>query len=439
MNLQNFAKNRLFFFKHRAKFFLKNWLFMPFLAAFLFSLPLYINIFTYHFGAFSPLLSCIFALLSIYIFLTINKNFAFLFGFFVGILWFYWVGLSFRFTNVVWLGILAVIFVAFVYGILFYLSLFFRNPFIRAGFLCIFSKIVILGFDWFVPDSLLAFSAFGVDKMTFCAIVFILAIFIFMRKKWRFFVLAGLIFCLDFSGLKAISSQNPSSIIHIENLAIKISQTDISQHDKWNKASLKAQIDEVYGIINSAIDSKFSAVILPEMALPLNILDTKNSFLLSQLKALSHKITIILGAPRFDGKQIFNSTFVFENGNFSFADKIYLAPFGEYMPVPQIAFDVFSKISGLKYSSNFDRSNLTPQNLAISNIHFRNAICYEATTRAIYEDARFIIATSNNAWFKPSIEPILQMTLIKYYARLYGSIVLLSANGSKSLIIDSNI
>ena len=43
-----------------------------------------------------------------------------------------------------------------------------------------------------------------------------------------------------------------------------------------------------------------------------------------------------------------------------------------------------------------------------------------------------VIVTSNNAWFVPSIEPILQKILCKYYARLHNSTILHATNLSKA-------
>ncbi|MDU9800000.1 apolipoprotein N-acyltransferase, partial [Helicobacter pylori] len=49
------------------------------------------------------------------------------------------------------------------------------------------------------------------------------------------------------------------------------------------------------------------------------------------------------------------------------------------------------------------------------------------------------IVMSNNAWFSPSIEPTLQRTLLKYYARRYGKIILHSTNFSTSYILNPSL
>ncbi len=46
-----------------------------------------------------------------------------------------------------------------------------------------------------------------------------------------------------------------------------------------------------------------------------------------------------------------------------------------------------------------------------------------------------MIATSNNAWFTPSIEPTLQKLLLKYYAKKYDVTIFHSINGSENYTI----
>ncbi|MCI7485438.1 MAG: apolipoprotein N-acyltransferase, partial [Helicobacter sp.] len=66
----------------------------------------------------------------------------------------------------------------------------------------------------------------------------------------------------------------------------------------------------------------------------------------------------------------------------------------------------------------------------------RVGICYEATHSKLYEDyPNVVLAISNNAWFYPSIEPVMQRMLMKYYARKNNSFVLHAANMSKSFVL----
>ncbi len=426
----NMPKISIFTADNKILYIAKNWIFFPLLFAVIFSLPLYINIIAYKQNIYFPYVNTILALIAVFTFININKRFRYLFGFFVAILWFYWVGLSFRFTEVPYFFFISAIFVAIVYGFVFWVALFFQNPIFRALTLSLLSYLVILGFDWFVPDILFAFSVFKVDKISFAIIVFTIAIISFKPLKFfRFFAIFLFAIVIDFNTRE----------VTLPSTKILLTQTDISQHEKWQQNNFNAIINYNLNLIQNAINNGYDIVVLPETAIPvvLNIDIHRN--IRQQLLHMSKNIDIVVGAQRKDKFKYYNSTFIFSNGKYTFADKVFLAPFGEYNPMPDFALDVFYKISGVRYAG-FDKSSAKPKNIVAGNLIFRNAICYEATTKMAYEDdPKYMMLISNNAWFKPSIEPILQMTLIKYYSRLHKTIVFLSANGSKSGIITPNI
>lgn len=399
----------------------------------LFSLPLYLNIWIYATNSYLPYINSLFALLSVFVFINIDKKLRFLFGFFVGILWFYWTGMSFRFTDAPYFMWFAIICMGVGYGILLYFALFFNTKIFRAITLSLVGYVSILGFDWFVPDSLFAFSVFRVDKIAFIAIIIAM---ILLSTKWLkihkirlFTALFLLLFAIDMNSQK----------IELPTTNINLTQTHIAQNLKWDAQKINEVLRNNFQLIEGAINNGYDIVVLPETAFPMVLNTQNNQAIIDELLRLSHRITIVAGAQRVDNNGHYNSTYVFEKGILTFADKVFLAPFGEYMPIPKFFIDIFSKISGIQYAV-FDKSKAQTQNITAKNLVFRNAICYEGTTRAIYKDnPKLVMLISNNAWFEPSIEPILQMTLIKYYARLHQSIVYHSTNGSKAGIISPNI
>ena len=111
-----------------------------------------------------------------------------------------------------------------------------------------------------------------------------------------------------------------------------------------------------------------------------------------------------------------------------------LVPFGEYIPLPKFARQIINEtfFSG---ASDFIGAD-APTDFVIKGVKFRNAICYEATCQEIYEgEVDYVIAMSNNAWFKPSIEPTLQKLLMRYYGRKNGVSIYHSANWSGTGVI----
>ena len=126
---------------------------------------------------------------------------------------------------------------------------------------------------------------------------------------------------------------------------------------------------------------------------------------------------------------------MFDKGDIKVAHKVVLVPFGEAVPLPAKIRDIINDTfyGGAKdYETAKEATTFT-----IKGEKFRNAICYEATTDKVYEnlDTNYVIATSNNAWFTPSIEPTLQKLLLKYYAKKYNLVIYSVTNKSKSGII----
>lgn len=426
----NQPKNNIFNAENKIRYIAMHWISIPIILAFIFSLPIYLNYYTYLNEEYFPYINSFFALIAIYTYINIDKRYSFAFGFFIGIFWFYWIGLSFRYTNSPYLAYIIPIIISIIYGVLLWFALIFNNKIFRAITISLISYVVIFGFDWFVPDIMLSFSVFKVDKIYFVAIVTIITIISIKQLKiFRFLAIFLLFFTIDFDINKT----------RIPNERIMLTQTNIQQNIKWDSKSLNNIVNYNINLIQNAINNNYEIVVLPETAFPFILNMELYKDVISKLKELSHRITIITGAQRYEQFRIYNTTYIFSNGNYTFADKIFLAPFGEYMPIPGFIADFFSKVFNITYFT-FDKQNKNPVNISAGRLIFRNAICYEATTKMAYRDnPKYMMLISNNMWFKPSSEPVLQMMLIKYYARLHNTVVFHSANGSKSGIITPNV
>ena len=153
----------------------------------------------------------------------------------------------------------------------------------------------------------------------------------------------------------------------------------------------------------------------------------RNKILLAKILEYSYDITIVAGSLVHENGNSYNVTYMMQDGKYTVAKKLVLVPFGEYIPLPKFAQKIINDtfFSGQSDFLTADK----PTDFTIKGETFRNAICYEATCQEIYEgDVKFVIATSNNAWFAPSIEPTLQNLLMRYYARKNGVTIYHSAN-----------
>lgn len=423
---------------------LKMRVLMGFLLAVIFLIPVYgVGFFIYEgFEKIAVIFGSLFGLLSIWIYLFIPRRLRFWFGFFVGLGLFYWTGLSFRFSPMEFLIPFVMIFVGIVYGVIFYFSLFYRHYIWRFFTLMILSYIHPFGFDWLVVESFFSYSIFGVDKLSFFLLIAGVLVLWRLKGYYKFVGIFLLILAVNWSHIRDNSNEwknhlsiNASSPIK-GKLNLEVSTTNVPQSQKWQQENMNTIFQDNLKIISNAIENGKNVVILPETAFPFVL---NKSFALDVLKELSQNITIIAGGMREDSDgEIYNSIYIIQNGDFSYIDKVVLAPFGEKIPLPEFLAKPLRKVffgEEIKL-----QSAKKPGNIKIGEEIFRGAICYEGTSAIMYEDKpKYVIVISNNAWFVPSIEPIFQRMLIKYYARLYDSVVIHSGNGSRSYVLSSSV
>ncbi len=396
----------------------KNMIIKGLCAAILFSSFIYLS----YFNIENKIINSVLGLASIYLILTIPKKSLFYTGFFIGIFWCWWLALSFEYYNLNYLIPLVILSVGLVYAIIFYfIGIIEDSIYIRAVLFFGFTFLAPFGFNWVKPELLFVDSYFGITKFDFALIL--LSMILLNKVKYLFWIPLILSFYLL-----------PSGKVLAPELKISMPQLNVNQHIKWEKKYKYELISENINFINKAIEEKYDLIILPETAFP-TILN-KNENLLNLLKEKSKQIDIITGSLYKKDALYHNSTYHFSKQKVNVAHKVVLVPFGEAVPLPE---KIRNLINDMFYEGAKDyESAKEATTFNIKGIDFRNAICYEATTDEIFKnlgDTKYMIATSNNAWFTPSTQPILQKLLMKYYAKKYNVIVYSSANASENSII----
>lgn len=397
----------------------KNFIIKGLISAILLSSFIYLSYFNIEY----KLLNTFLGLLSIYLLLVISKKALFVTGFLSGILWFYWMAISLKYYDLVYLTPILLIGIGLGYGIFFYLFALYDRLVFRILAIFAFTFFAPFGFNWMKFELLFIDSYIGISKVDF---FLILLSFYFIIKLKRFKVL-GLIPLLFVVNLgKGTYIQNPEAKIYMP-------QFDINQNLKWEKDYQNILHEKNFDEINNAINLKKDLVVLPETSFT-TILN-KNSELLERLKDKSMQIDIITGALYVENKQVYNASYHFTKGEMNVAKKVVLVPFGEEIPLPKFFVDLINKYF---YNGAEDYSKATSAtDFEIKGEKIRNAICYEATSDKIFEnlgDTEYMIAISNNAWFTPSIEPTLQHLLLKYYSQKYDITIFHVVNGSPNRI-----
>ena len=392
------------------------------LTCFSISFLLSFSIYAEYFNISFKLTNSIISILAFYLLLNAKNKELFLIGFFVGMLWFYWISFSLRYYNLSYLIPLIIIIFSLSYGLFFYLAKFLKSSILKAFYFFYLSIFEPFNFNWFKFEVLLVDSYFGVEKYKLLLILLSLSLFSILKNKKKYLALLLLIPSLSFTNVEK----------KLPDLKIKLIQTKLNQDDKWHPYYRNAISKQNIQEIKRAIKERYEFVVLPESAFPLFL--NKEEKLLKELKTLSHKIAILTGALYLDKENIYNTSYIFKNGKMQVIFKSILVPFGEYLPLPDFLKNFINKViyKGAKDYNKTDKLG----DFYIKNIKFRNAICYEASSEEIYKDkAKYIIATSNNAWFLPSIESSLQKILIKLYAKRYNAIVFHSTNKDGTNII----
>jgi len=146
---------------------------------------------------------------------------------------------------------------------------------------------------------------------------------------------------------------------------------------------------------------------------------------------------MVIGGLYWDKNTPRNSTYIFHQDQVSVANKVVLVPFGEQNPLPAWLGKLVNRIFYKEGVLDYVASNKIAD-YKLGDTIYRNAICYEATSEKLYKgEPKHMIVLSNNGWFMPSIEPILQQLLLKYYSKKYGTTIYHSINMSPSYIIKS--
>jgi apolipoprotein N-acyltransferase len=379
-------------------------------------------IYLFHFGFEFYLLNTLLGLYAFYLLILSNRKTLFFAGFFIGLLWFYWIGFSFRYYGLSWAVPFVALGFAFIYGFIFYIVSLPSHPLLRALMLFLLSLFEPFDFNWLQPELLFIHSYFGIEKWQYALILIALALALSFKDKKGYLFLLLLLPALDLSS--PVQQKHP--------LNIALIQTDLDQERKWNRFYIPQIIEENLAAIDRAIEEKKDLAILPESAFPLFL--NRDAELVHTLKDKSHKISIVTGSLYYENNQNFNASYFFQNGELQVAKKMVLVPFGEYIPLPSF---LSRPINQAIFGGTSDYINASePTDFQIKGFSFRNAICYEATCHELFEDKpALMIATSNNAWFTPSIEPSIQRLLMQFYAKKNNTVILHSANSAGGGII----
>ena len=377
-------------------------------------------IYAEHFGHTSLFVNTAAALAAFYLLLKAPGRVILSAGFFIGLLWFYWIGFSFKYYNVGWLTPFITLFFALLYTLFFGTLALTKNPLWRAAILFALSFLEPMDWNWLQAELPFVNTFFGVEKWQYALILSALSLFLYLSSRketvrFRYAALLLLLGAVDFASPRFTEP----------DLKIKLYAPALMQEEKWRPQNRQKIVVENLNAIKDAITEKYDLIVLPESAFPLFLNQTRQ--IESLLQTYSHQIDIITGALYVENGLHYNVSYHFSQGRMQIAKKMVLVPFGEYIPLPSF-LKQWVNTTFFDGASDFVTAK-EPSDFTVKGVRFRSAVCYEATCEELYEgDPRYLIAISNNGWFYPSIEPTLQKLLMRFYAKKHRTIIYHSAN-----------
>ena len=184
---------------------------------------------------------------------------------------------------------------------------------------------------------------------------------------------------------------------------LRLVQPNAEQALKWDPDQARSFLDRL--LIATAAEPRPALVIWPETALP--YLLERHSDLAPMIAAAAQGVPVALGAQREDGSRFWNSLTVIEPDGTLGAryDKHHLVPFGEYIPLGDLAFRLFglrafAAQQGAGYSAG-DGAKLIDFGPAMGRA--LPLICYEAVfpqdVNAAPKRPDWLLQITNDAWF----------------------------------------
>lgn len=243
------------------------------------------------------------------------------------------------------------------------------------------------------------------------------------------------IFIIAFGILKLSSNKT-----EFTRYTSRIVQCNIYQEDKNDRHLSRKNLAKHLNFSKDIEKKDF--IIWPEAVIPFLYREDHIGLQKTFSNILEEGSYLITGAVREDIKtgKIYNSTiFIDYNGkNIENYDKNHLVPFGEYIPFRSFIPKAFRGIAS--EVGDFDTGS-APRVININNLKISTAICYEAVFPIDFlpkkQDIDVIINVTNDAWFRPTLQPYQHLQIVRARSIETGLPLLRATNYGISAVFDA--
>jgi apolipoprotein N-acyltransferase len=242
-----------------------------------------------------------------------------------------------------------------------------------------------------------------------------------------------------------------------EGPLVRVVQANIDQKEKWKPENLEAIFQSYLELTARPAARRPDIVVWPEGALPAvidELVAPGSPFVPRLVGAVAPGQTLIMGANRMefgpDGKPgYFNSLVAFRRDAAALRvtgvyDKFRLVPFGEFMPLGEIATKVGFR--SLVHMPEDFTAGPPPRPLILEGVPaLQPLICYESLFPALTKRgadlkgprAAWILNASNDAWFGMTSGPLQHLNIATYRAIEEGLPIVRATPTGVSAVIDA--
>lgn len=233
-------------------------------------------------------------------------------------------------------------------------------------------------------------------------------------------------------------AQTRPDIAPLTSKIVRLIQPNAPQHQKWDPAFIPVFFQRQLEF--SRAGARPDLIVWPETAVPtlLNHADR----LLAQITAAAAGTPVVLGIQRAEGNQYFNALiYLDETGQVTGTyDKQHLVPFGEYVPLGNLAAQ-FGLHGLASQQGNGFSAGPGPQLLELGALGTAlPLICYEVVfpqdVSAAPGRADFLLQITNDAWFGTASGPQQHLAQAQMRAIEQGLPMIRAANTGVSAMID---
>jgi apolipoprotein N-acyltransferase len=236
-------------------------------------------------------------------------------------------------------------------------------------------------------------------------------------------------------GLWQLSQAHPAA----PGVALRLVQPNAAQNAKWDPDQARLFFDRL--MTATSAPGEVDLVIWPETALPYLIIH--NPELPAMIGAAGRGASVAVGLQRVEGVRGWNSLQVFDpkGGVLASYDKHHLVPFGEYIPLADLAHDWFGLQAFAAQTGNAYSAGPGPTVLDLGRIgRVLPLICYEAV---FPQDLRtsirpdWLLQVTNDAWFGTLTGPFQHAAQARLRAVEQGLPLVRVANTGVTQVVDA--